>query len=301
MWGSGARDEFTIPSLFGKGLEAKGVHAQVVNFGEGGYVSTQEVIQLLRALQRGNIPDLAVFYDGFNDTYSAFQNRKAGLPENEINRVREFNSSKRVTLPLLRSLIANNFSSVQILRQVLGQLGKSDGSARVAQDGLQHSIGQMTAVDKALANDVLDLYEKNIELVRSLAERYSFKVLFYWQPTVFQKKELTKYEEEERLRSIDIATFFDFTYKLLNRHEITRNPESVFHDLSRVFAESREPLFVDRCHLGEIGNEYIAGWILRDAIPLLEQMKFSCTQRSARNAPSVQFQEAANLIPSIER
>ena len=36
MWGSGVKDEFTIPSLVGSGLAKQSIHAEVTNFGESG-------------------------------------------------------------------------------------------------------------------------------------------------------------------------------------------------------------------------------------------------------------------------
>lgn len=88
LWGTGARDEFTIPSLVSKKLQAKwGTDVQVTNYGESGYVSTQELIALMLELQRGNVPDIVVFYDGVNDTFAAFQSGVAGIPQNESNRV----------------------------------------------------------------------------------------------------------------------------------------------------------------------------------------------------------------------
>jgi len=61
IWGAGVRDDLTIPSLFAKGAESKGVICKVTNFGRSGYVSTQEVIELLLQLQRGNVPDVVRF------------------------------------------------------------------------------------------------------------------------------------------------------------------------------------------------------------------------------------------------
>ncbi|MER3445854.1 MAG: hypothetical protein C4291_03015 [Candidatus Dadabacteria bacterium] len=73
MWGTEARDDFTIPSILSKKLWRRGIRCDIVNFSGSGYVSTQEVIALLIELQRGNIPNLVIFYDGINDTYSAYQ------------------------------------------------------------------------------------------------------------------------------------------------------------------------------------------------------------------------------------
>jgi len=90
MWGTGAPDEGTIPSLVAKTLADGRAPVRVVNFGELGYVSTQGLIRLLLELRRGNVPDLVVTYDGVNDTYAAFQTRQPGIPQNESRRRQDY-------------------------------------------------------------------------------------------------------------------------------------------------------------------------------------------------------------------
>ena len=55
LWGFGARDDQTIPSLLARRLHDRGVQVEVKNLSDLGYVSTQEVIGLLRELQ-GRLP-----------------------------------------------------------------------------------------------------------------------------------------------------------------------------------------------------------------------------------------------------
>ena len=132
MWGVGARDDFTIPSFLARKLQEKGIRCQVTNFGESGYVSTQEVIALLQQLRDGNIPDLVIFYDGVNDIYSAYQQQVAGLPQNEFHRAREFNVSQPKGYRSLQVLcvrrMASELSIVRFSRNLLRRFGVSVGS-----------------------------------------------------------------------------------------------------------------------------------------------------------------------------
>ena len=269
MWGTGARDNFTIPSIFAKQLAKRGINAQIINFGETGYVSTQEMILLIRELQKGNIPDGVIFYDGVNDTYSAYQQARAGLPHNEFNRVKEFNSSRRITSTTIWASVANDLSTIRFLKGVYGRLGIGSHSENAAQYDPQNSPGHSITNKEDLANDVLNIYERNIEVVNSLAERYSFKALFYWQPNILEKMDLTEYEKEEKQRYSDRQPFFDMTYELLRRRDFTKNGENGFHDLSMLFSDVPEPLFVDWFHLGETGNEYIAERLVIDALSIM--------------------------------
>jgi hypothetical protein len=92
LWGHGARDGFTIASNLSRFLrERAGLRVNVTNFGEGGYVSTQEVVALLLELRNRNVPDMVIFYDGINEVFAALQTGQAGIPQNEFNREIEFN------------------------------------------------------------------------------------------------------------------------------------------------------------------------------------------------------------------
>ncbi|MEE8576558.1 MAG: SGNH/GDSL hydrolase family protein, partial [candidate division Zixibacteria bacterium] len=289
MWGTGSRDDFTIPSIFSKRLAKYGVNAQTVNFGESGYVSTQEVIMLIRELQKMNIPDLVIFYDGVNDTYSAYQQQIAGIPQNEFNRVKDFNSSKRIATTDLWSSFANNLSTIQFVKAVFRRLGTGSPSDNAAQHNTKHSLSKSSANNGALANDVLNIYEKNIEIVEYLAKRYSFKALFYWQPTIFEKQYRTKYEEEKRQRYLEMQLFFDMTYGLLRQRDFSKDGEIEFHDLSMLFSNVSEPLFVDWAHLGETGNSYIAERLVLDTISIMGG-RLSAEQRAAPDRLSTPLQ-----------
>ena len=64
MWGEGARDDYTIPSWLQRFIYQTTYRARITNFGQEAYVSTQEVLVLFEQFQKGNIPDIVIFYDG---------------------------------------------------------------------------------------------------------------------------------------------------------------------------------------------------------------------------------------------
>ena len=93
MFGSFLRDSATIASVIARRLAghvAPGAAIDVTNYGESGYVFTQEMLELELQLRANNVPDIVVFYDGINDVAAAAQYGKAGVPQNEGNRAREF-------------------------------------------------------------------------------------------------------------------------------------------------------------------------------------------------------------------
>ncbi len=62
MWGTGARDNETIPSLV-----ARKLGVQAVNFGESGWRAHQSLNRLVEAYVAGDTFDIVVFYDGANE------------------------------------------------------------------------------------------------------------------------------------------------------------------------------------------------------------------------------------------
>ena len=162
LWGYGARDDRTIPSIIARSLHQRGYRIELRNLAEIGYVSTQEVVALLRELQSGYRPDLVVFYDGVNDTTSAFLEGEAGVTTNERNRRAEFNirqSPGRLGTALLARLIEDSASyrfARVIGRRLTGERG---------------AIGGLPSADlqTGLAANVVSGYRANISIVDQLA------------------------------------------------------------------------------------------------------------------------------------
>lgn len=250
LWGFGARDDHTIPSYVVQDLDRRGTRVEVTNLSEIGYVNTQEMIDLIRALRHGERPDFVIFYDGVNDTTSALLDGVAGVSTNESNRRREFN--------LLQSPkgLATNF---------FGHLIKESASLRFAQavrrrsgaaDDARHPAPE--ASDRGrLADDVVRCYRANLKMIRNLGEAYGFQPLFFWQPTVFNKPRLVPFEAEEKLNYAWTEPLFRDVYKRV-RDSSELKGDSSFHDLSPLFEAESELVFIDYCHTTEAGNARIA-------------------------------------------
>ena len=244
MWGTGARNSFTIPALLATELISRGMRVDVVNFGESGLVTTQEVIILLRQLQKGDVPDLVVYYDGINDTYSAYQQGVAGLPQNESNRVLEFNLTKRMP-DLRRMAVKDAFDQLAIVRLTKRILSiertesKPEYNARVAEEAV-------------------NVYLKNMELVQALARSYGFKCYFFWQPTLFGKSKRSDYEKAEYESQQHLEKFFYETYRVLREKTTPTRGDKTFQNLSDIFLHEDEPVYIDWMHLSEKGNAIIA-------------------------------------------
>jgi lysophospholipase L1-like esterase len=254
VWGTGARDGYTLPSQLSRILNAEGIEAQVVNFGEAGYVSSQDLLALERELRRGNVPDLALFYGGANDVAAAIQWGQAGIPLNEVSRVREFNLTHRYW-KLLRAL-GTELRGVRRLREYLTV--ELSGSPQDPPE---------------LFRELVTRYEWNVDSIRWLGERHGFFPRFYWQPAVFTKRNLSSKEilsrdsRQHRHRALH-----------LDAHRVVASSDrlagaSDVVDLYHLLDDVEGPLYMDYIHISEKGNEIVARAIADDLIAMPEHRR----------------------------
>jgi lysophospholipase L1-like esterase len=262
LWGFGARDDRTIPSLIGRAVHDRGWHVELKNLAQIGYVSSQELVALVRALQGGYRPDVVIFYDGVNDTTSAFLESEAGLTTNESNRRREFNllqSPGRLAKSLCAKLMTDS-GSYRFAQAVRRRFGEETGAARTAPD-------EATLI--RLAGDVALHYAANVRVVEALGREYGFRPLFFWQPIVFTKPALTPLERVEAERFAWTERVFRSVYDVIRASsELKADP--AFHDLSRIFEGTAGFVFIDYCHTTESAAEPIAAAIVER---LVEQLR----------------------------
>lgn len=204
MFGSYLRDSATIASVIARrlmGRVARGAAIAVTNYGESGYVFTQEMLELELQLRANNIPDVVVFYDGINDVAAAAQYGKAGVPQNEGNRAREFAFGRAIygsengvgsdarAVVAIGSAMAQRFQFLDRLREAVARpAGPSLSSAE-------------------LARDVADTYAANVDLIEALSKAYGFRVLYVWQPTLHATTKLLTPFEQQLLDQIEGDAF----------------------------------------------------------------------------------------------
>ena len=282
MWGYGAGDDFTIPSIFAREAKTRGVDCETVNFGQYAYVNTQGVIELMTQLQKGNIPDAVIFYDGVNDTFGAFQLSLPGLSHDEISREKEFGLLKRKEIRTfaIQSEI-NDLSTVRFLNGVLKSLGlRRDNFQSIP---MEYEI--QISDRKALAHAVVDTYLNNFKVVRALAESYGFKFMFYWQPVIYMKKHLTEYERKSLELDVSypgLQEFYVDTYDYLRQRAEDLKGVTTFHDISSIFGDDHQPIFVDFNHMGDKGNTLIARRMVEDYVGILKESGKSVKRSDAR-------------------
>jgi lysophospholipase L1-like esterase len=255
MMGMGARDEQTIPAELARGLKALGHQVSVTNYGQLGHNSTQEVITLQQLLKAGERIDIAVFYDGINEMACAEQSGRADGLFNEARRRAEFNllhPDRRRDL-IVAALIAAVPRTLRRLRRWTG----------LALRGPFPMLGMdLSRVDlKVLARDVIAAYAANLRLVRLLAREYAFQPLFFWQPVITTKQRKTADEQRwERDYTNDPVRRRQLYEAIIAERrrsaELLNTSDAI--DLSALFDDWVEPVYIDLYHLSEAGNAAVA-------------------------------------------
>jgi len=127
------------------------------------------------------------------------------------------------------------------------------------------------------SSDEIDIYQSNIKIVSALAEKYGFKYIFYWQPTIFQKRSLTAYEQKELELRSDAMPFYQRAYGFMREKTPAIQAAYNFINLGEMFSDTKEPMYIDYCHLGEVGNGRVTEKMFQDVYPLIKSMSLPDT------------------------
>jgi lysophospholipase L1-like esterase len=261
IWGVGARDAFTIPSLLSKKLNQGRTAFQVTNFGERGYTLTQELVFLVLLLKQQNIPDYVVFYDGVNEVMVGTMNGKPGLVYNFEGMRDQFEG--RGNMPWRQKMLheikrAKLYRAFTDVRRIISP-GEIDG-----QNEKRHTSKNKQEASQLAEEITLD-YLKNTEVAKNLGQAYGFKCLFLWQPALITTRALTAAEKKlGAWQDQDMVTMYHAVYEKMRQ---TAFP--YFHNLSTMFDTKEETIFLSWAHITEEGNARVA-----DRISLIFPQEF---------------------------
>lgn len=235
VWGWGARDTKTIPSYLLKGTN----NTWVENHSQLGYVSSQSIITFMQRLKRGLKPDVAVFFGGLNDIYSAYQSGIPDIEQNAILRKQTFDSKISESI---FDFYKKKSSAYKLSKRFFCSKDKNN---------------QLTLKDKTdhLAKDIIDCYNQNVDLVCKIASSYNIKILYIWHPTIFDKPHLTAYERQ-------IIDLFDFCKPLYLKIKVNIDDNGTLDkrvmNWSNLFCDDKGAIFIDPWHYNERANDILA-------------------------------------------
>ncbi len=277
-WGMGVPDTETIPSRVAKLFNDSGVPTRILNLGHTGFVSTQEVVTLVRELQTRQAPDIWVVYDGLNEGLGLAERPDLPNPHYLMGRVSGLFESREVGP-------APGTSSV------LMDVAKTTGYYRLA-SALRHRFLPPEKADAAgpapkkdfsnnsdipsVAAGSVDILFENYRLMAALAEEFGFPCFFFFQPQPGVGAKPLHESEVEVLADVaadpeeNWVLQFSREQRRIFRERLSTGqaPERVY-DLSDMFAAVDRPLYIDWAHLSQAGNRMVADRIfetLRDQL-----------------------------------
>lgn len=244
MRGNGSPDWGTIPSQLAELFEQAGQPACVRNFGEGAWVSTQEVTQLMLALKsETRKPNLVIFYDGANDMYVPYQSGKPNVHMNFDTIKKQFEGQHSVRDGGFGYLLQSN--TAQFIFSLAAKSAAHEGDRAVPNSELE-----------GLAKASVDNYLANMDVVEGLGHQYGFNYAFFWQPVVYTSHKTLVGDEEQIRQSKKLSHLAEWVPRMYDN--VRGQKRSHFYDLTGAFDQANQSLFLDWCHITMTGNQLIA-------------------------------------------
>lgn len=255
LYGSGQSDMATIPSVLVALLDDAEVPVNAVNFGHPAYGNWQQVQLLAQELSAGTRPppDVVVFYDGFNDlalqthlgVHEAPTHLFFGIPQ-------EGSAVDESVVATVRSWWADH-SAVALAAARVADLFDDEPTVKVADiDAVPiEVIDPVAAADAALT-----IHRQGVDHVRALGAGYGFETLFFWQPYLYTKANLTPAEQTlVGLEGYDTDVWLPMTERVR-----ARLADPVI-DLSEALDSVSLSVYWDFVHTNEHGAAVIAAAI----------------------------------------
>jgi hypothetical protein len=250
--GLGVRANETIGAHLNVLLRDHGSVYRVVNMGQGGFNSTQELLLLIELLQSGHAPDAILCYDGINE-----------IPfEGEMDKNGSFAWEKGTPKTALLFDVQGGETVKTLLPLTLSRLTKIDDLMRAAQRRA-HAGPPVNNWDV-----VLRKHFTSLTAIKAIADQRRIPSFFYFQPVMGyeQHSGLRRFSAEEEKSLVPIIDPDEH-----KRLEALGTPAAAeqrqplgdsFHDIHDVFrGHDQETLYADPRHPNGPGNAIIAAKI----------------------------------------
>ena len=275
MWGTGADDERTIPSYF-----AQLTGRSVLNLGESGFHSFQELVQLQALLAQGFRPSSVVFYDGVNDGYyfcqqddtssfgHSFSSRFSEIEEKLNDYESTFGGHENLFSSTLRSLLSNFFLrplTLFTLQQPSGGVGRDQIAPSTPVSAMKVTKKFLSCDNEQRASYAARIMVNSWLSAAAILDKKDIPVWFVLQPIASYKPdnyELDHLIEFSKQRIVNTRDNYEQFYSSVRHEFYSRCGEYLachaFVDLTEAFFEVDSPVFIDYCHVSHRGNEVIA-------------------------------------------
>lgn len=237
-FGVGVPDQQAIPAYLQEVLRNRyGSRVTVYNFGRGYYYSSQERALFSLLLERGVVPDLAIFFDGLNEFLleePPYADRLRRFMDGDVPRPPPLNQVPAVAVS--RRLVAR-------LRRPVAQGSEPPRAVRPEMSG----------------DSVLARYLANQRMIAGIAAAFGTRALFVWQPVPTYKYDISRHlysGNSPWLRNAGERTRAG--YQALAARLAGSPASDGFLWLADIQENLGEPLYVDQVHYTAAMNRRLA-------------------------------------------
>ena len=257
VFGTGAKDQETIPSYIQKLLNRNGVDAAVKNHGFMTLVASQQLAALKAAdLQKG---DVVLFYDGGNDAFNSFV---YGSPEGTII---GYNRSNKLAFALVKTRHHLQLNSA--LYRSLGGL-----KASLADKNNPSSSACSGRPDSDKQTSYIDHYFNVLAEAKSYADSRGVEFVHVFQPILGSSNGLSSDKRDRAINLLSVdginwctqESLLDYYQKLGLSYDQYLNRING-HNLSAVFVGDESPFderYIDWIHLTPSANKLVSDKLL---------------------------------------
>lgn len=245
-WGTGVDDDHTIPALF------NALHPDwtVVNHGESGYFSRQELESLINSVHLGEPVDLVVFYDGYNDVRN--------LCRRDVDLTGHGRQGQIAALvdpgPLLLQMFTSGLRLlVQDLRALAGRLVVEE-SRCIADPAYGERVASMTFANWRTAREVARLAGADFVAILQPVAAIGSPNLSHLAEDSFSLDDYASAQKNQN--KLGRGADHRIVYPMLQRRVAESSADWV-HDLTDAF-DGDEFIYTGPCHVTENGNAIAA-------------------------------------------
>lgn len=228
--------ERRLPAMLARVLGEGGQPHVVRNFGQPGYVLTQERILFEELLTWQAPPKVAIFYDGANQGMFP----PVGWP-NQFRQLSD-NLERRYSRNRFVTGLASSRFKVPFVLDFLLNSHEEEGAPNPF-GAPERSHRGMSVEDEARS------YLHEARVLAAVCRTYGVTCHVVWQPTVCFKKPAS--EAERSAAKSFCANGFRESLRDELRKGAAATPDVSFVDLSELFRDEAAPLYIDFCHFAD--------------------------------------------------
>lgn len=238
-------DHLTIANTWARKFNSEIGPTHVKNLGTGSFSSTYELIKfqkLLREVPQNELPSIAIFYDGFNDTLNGYQYGPGNLQKDLSLKLMALVEHNDLTLMIYTtSRLFSKYSFfwertfARLFEYMLFPLPEPDGGNT-----------NFEATVKA--------YSSNLKMAQATCEVYDVQCFFILQPLIVTKNPLTELEQKPLSKLEDHPRFGSQGTKFIRgfyeRISQEFSDADYFIDASHILDGRTQDDFYDLGHVG---------------------------------------------------